>query len=218
MSEDRCPLFGVEHCLLCSGEACNLCGAGCWSNRRDCTHDVMERHEPHDTAITDDECPRCQVALCGEPVLHSYEWTPPPEFLAPTVFWNVAEVRLRMRDYPRELAVEEYPYSKDFVAFASAHDMVWGHVPHIPPDRVRPSLVGHLSLPAPGGGGKRELCSVMLDGHHSALSRIMVRQPVELEVVPEAVLLDCARFSREQLISNPSTPIIVVEGRTASLI
>lgn len=36
-----------EECMVCSGEACNLCGAGCWSNRRDCEHDVIERHEDH---------------------------------------------------------------------------------------------------------------------------------------------------------------------------
>lgn len=40
-----------EDCMMCSGEACNLCGAGCWSNRRDCEHDVMERHEEPSSAI-----------------------------------------------------------------------------------------------------------------------------------------------------------------------
>lgn len=32
-------------CSMCTGSACNKCGAGCWSQRRDCEHDVMERHE-----------------------------------------------------------------------------------------------------------------------------------------------------------------------------
>jgi hypothetical protein len=45
--------FGVPECpsadcLMCTGEACNKCGAGCWSQMRrndECEHDVMERHE-----------------------------------------------------------------------------------------------------------------------------------------------------------------------------
>ena len=37
-----CP--GPE-CKACNGEACDMCGAGCWSNRRDCDHDVLDRHE-----------------------------------------------------------------------------------------------------------------------------------------------------------------------------
>jgi hypothetical protein len=34
-------------CLMCSGAACNKCGAGCWNNDPDlhCEHDVLERHE-----------------------------------------------------------------------------------------------------------------------------------------------------------------------------
>ena len=38
---------------MCSGEACNLCGAGCWnSSVRDCNHDVIERHmDPPEPAI-----------------------------------------------------------------------------------------------------------------------------------------------------------------------
>lgn len=34
-----------EECMMCSGEACWFCGAGCWSHIRNCTHDVMERHQ-----------------------------------------------------------------------------------------------------------------------------------------------------------------------------
>jgi hypothetical protein len=41
--EPACP--GPD-CLLCNGEACNLCGAGCWNNALDlhCEHAVDERH------------------------------------------------------------------------------------------------------------------------------------------------------------------------------
>lgn len=33
-----------DACPYCSGEACNLCGAGCWSHVRDCAHDSFDRH------------------------------------------------------------------------------------------------------------------------------------------------------------------------------
>jgi len=43
-----CP---SEHCWFCTGEACKLCGAGCWDSaprpspgRPLCEHDVTERH------------------------------------------------------------------------------------------------------------------------------------------------------------------------------
>lgn len=47
MPDERNIVTGCanEECRMCSGEACNLCGAGCWSSRRDCEHDVIERHE-----------------------------------------------------------------------------------------------------------------------------------------------------------------------------
>ena len=33
-------------CSMCSGEACQKCGAGCWNfSVTDCEHDVTERHE-----------------------------------------------------------------------------------------------------------------------------------------------------------------------------
>lgn len=43
-----------EDCLMCSGEACNLCGAGCWNNQAPhCDHDVIERHmEPESMNAT----------------------------------------------------------------------------------------------------------------------------------------------------------------------
>lgn len=40
--EPECP--GPD-CLMCSGEACNLCGAGCWNNSAQfCEHASDERH------------------------------------------------------------------------------------------------------------------------------------------------------------------------------
>jgi len=49
--DEICPSTGrttnpwdPDHCGACSGEACFLCGAGYWSNVRDCDHDVIDRH------------------------------------------------------------------------------------------------------------------------------------------------------------------------------
>lgn len=60
MSEPECP--GPD-CMSCSGEACQLCGAGCWNNAgcgHDCEHDVIDRHN-YDPNW---RCLRCQA---GEP-------------------------------------------------------------------------------------------------------------------------------------------------------
>jgi hypothetical protein len=47
MSDDAPECPGPD-CLMCNGEACDKCGAGCWNNDPDrpkCEHDVIERHE-----------------------------------------------------------------------------------------------------------------------------------------------------------------------------
>jgi hypothetical protein len=42
-AEPECP--GPD-CLMCNGEACNLCGAGCWNNAAPfCDHASDERHQ-----------------------------------------------------------------------------------------------------------------------------------------------------------------------------
>jgi hypothetical protein len=46
-------------CLMCNGEACNKCGAGCWEHRipparPPCEHDVDERHEEPDFGLDGD--------------------------------------------------------------------------------------------------------------------------------------------------------------------
>ena len=41
-----CP---SDECLMCTGEACWKCGAGCWNtSAAHCDHDVGERHEDID--------------------------------------------------------------------------------------------------------------------------------------------------------------------------
>jgi hypothetical protein len=39
--EPECP---SASCRMCNGECCLLCGAGCWSDRKDCKHEVLDRH------------------------------------------------------------------------------------------------------------------------------------------------------------------------------
>ncbi len=43
-----CEVTGMGDCLLCTGEACSYCGAGCGNNNpnRNCQHDVCTRHLP----------------------------------------------------------------------------------------------------------------------------------------------------------------------------
>lgn len=54
------PLCPSSDCLMCSGEACDKCGAGCWNNdpkRPRCEHDVLERHEKPREAAKDSPAP-----------------------------------------------------------------------------------------------------------------------------------------------------------------
>lgn len=46
----QCP---GPHCLLCNGEACDLCGAGLSTDidRPRCEHDVLERHQTANTNL-----------------------------------------------------------------------------------------------------------------------------------------------------------------------
>jgi len=37
---------GQESCMMCTGEACRFCGAGCWDDTvKDCQHDIGTRHQ-----------------------------------------------------------------------------------------------------------------------------------------------------------------------------
>jgi hypothetical protein len=42
----------ADSCPMCSGECCNYCGAGCWSNEHNCQHDSLTRHaEPPNSTM-----------------------------------------------------------------------------------------------------------------------------------------------------------------------
>lgn len=58
-NRDReCP---GSDCMMCNGEACKLCGAGCWigSNKPQspCEHDVIERHTDPVFGVPDFQLP-----------------------------------------------------------------------------------------------------------------------------------------------------------------
>ena len=44
VTAEPCLETGKYGCPFCSNEACNLCGAGCWSDVNDCEHDAPDRH------------------------------------------------------------------------------------------------------------------------------------------------------------------------------
>ena len=105
---DPCPETGDDDCLACSGEACWLCGAGCWSDVDDCEHEVVDRHtgkaDPtmtcvceiqnsvvrekgpkrrHNHPITEKtvilECETCGALWCDECKEHDGRWSLPIE-------------------------------------------------------------------------------------------------------------------------------------------
>lgn len=46
LSFAQCTWNGkADSCPMCSGECCNFCGAGCWSNETNCQHDSLTRHQ-----------------------------------------------------------------------------------------------------------------------------------------------------------------------------
>lgn len=55
-----------ENCSMCNGEACALCGAGCWSHTgTNCTHDVLERHTIGGNQAQADEVSRSILSAFG---------------------------------------------------------------------------------------------------------------------------------------------------------
>jgi len=71
----ECP---GEDCPMCNGEACNLCGAGCWggmgfgTTKPRCEHDVIERHKAAaliERLVAADAMPQCSCypTACNDP-------------------------------------------------------------------------------------------------------------------------------------------------------
>lgn len=63
----------LPDCMMCSGECCNLCGAGCWSNVGDCEHDVIDRHlEPIVPRVQPEDVDSCEVLTAVAEVTGGY--------------------------------------------------------------------------------------------------------------------------------------------------
>lgn len=151
-------------------------------------------------------CHRCDIATTTEPVLHSYEWH--HDELNLTLWWNITEVRLLLGN-KAEKHIEHFPYQEGFIELVQAHEISPEHIAHIPADKIRPSLIGDLWLPNKDTG-ECERYTVMLDGHHSAMSRIMQNQTVELDRIPDALMLVTAAMSQEDLMNRD---LIVLESK-----
>lgn len=64
-------------CMMCSGEACNKCGAGCWNNGDPhCDHDVLERHEEPEPEKPSPAAGEGELALA---VREAKEWCQDPD-------------------------------------------------------------------------------------------------------------------------------------------
>lgn len=151
-------------------------------------------------------CHRCDIATTSDPVLHSYEWH--HDELNLTLWWNVTEVRPLLGDNP-EKHIEQFPYQQGFIELVQAHEIFTEHIAHIPPDKIRPSLIGDLWLPNKVTG-ERERYTLMLDGHHSAMSRIMQSQSVELDRIPDELMLLTSAMSHEELMNRN---LLVLESK-----
>lgn len=151
-------------------------------------------------------CQRCDIATTTEPVLHSYEWH--QDELNITLWWNVTEVRLLLGN-KAERHIYQFPYQEGFVDLVHAHEVFSNHIAHIPADKICASLVGDLWLPNKLTGAP-ERYTLMLDGHHSALSRIQQRLPVELEIIPDGLMFATAAMSQEELMDREA---LVLESK-----
>jgi hypothetical protein len=149
-------------------------------------------------------CVRCQIATGKfEQPFNVYEWY--LEQYDQTIFWNVTEVRRRLAERGSSLrASVAAPYPEQFIGMVNAHDVRSEHITHIPIESIQPSLVANLTIPNKITG-ESEIFSVMLDGHHSALSCISRGVPVEVEVVPSELLIEMMRADLPSMLAE-STP------------
>lgn len=147
-------------------------------------------------------CQKCAEARISA-ALRSYEWTPPDFIDAPNLFFNVGEIRLFLSSLGICNIVEEvYPYSEGLFGISRAHEITEKHIDHIPVDKIRPSLIGDLVLPN-RITGYMELCTLMLDGHHSALQCIKENRPVRIEIVPDWIMHRLFYKSWDEMMSSP---------------
>lgn len=160
--------------------------------------------QAHNSIITLPEyCPRCQLYK-GDPegVLHKYEFSPNAkeiEFPNQTLYFNVGEIRLWAASFP--IVYMEPPYDEGFLNVLNWHEYVPGHVDHIPPESIRPSLCCQIEM-------KRKaspifiITNLIVDGHHSAQRRVQQGLPVALQILPHELTKPLIRYSEEELMSQ----------------
>lgn len=149
------------------------------------------------------DCPRCQLYRDAMPgVLHKYEFTPnleEVEYPDHPLFFNVAEIRLLAAQFPIEYI--EPPYDPGFLNVLNWHEYIPGHVDHIPPESIRPSLCCQIEL-KPREGPLFLITNLIVDGHHSAQRRIQQGLPVALQILPYELTKPLIRHSDEELLSQ----------------
>lgn len=153
------------------------------------------------------ECARCKARIEMEiegGLLHHYQYAPNSVYDSPELFFNVAEARLLASPVVYR---EDFPYSEGFVELVSSHEFAPNHWLHIPDDSIRPSLVGCVELKRKDG--VVEPVTLMLDGHHSAVRRIIKGEPVALQYVPTEVMNQIVKHSLEEL---KNSRVLVLEG------
>lgn len=142
------------------------------------------------------KCERCEITK-EHGILHHYEWGNKDNTYH--LFFNVAEIRLAMMPLEIDDVREEpYPYQAGFEKLVNSHEITHDHIAHIPPDRIRPSLIGNMSLINPISG-ESELHTIMLDGHHSALRMMGEKGTVLLEIIPTELMESLTYKTFEEL-------------------
>lgn len=134
-----------DACKMCSGEACNLCGAGCWNRtERNCQHDVIDRHKEVAAPLPEPT---------NDPWDQLYEYSrthDKVEIHGATLFGLITELRAKSSPLP-EIASEPYQNFKhktpcqNFNTYSCncewCHDCGWNKSDHIP-SPVRASNAG----------------------------------------------------------------------------
>lgn len=164
------------------------------------------------------DCVRCNYYEnekgSGKVVMHHYEWTPPDFSVERSMFFNVEEIRFKIRTAScSEIITEQPPYFEDLISLIKAHEMVPEHEYHILREFIKPSLVGNVSFTNRITGAK-ELSTLMLDGHHSALRCMKEGWPVQMEIVPVEIMNFCKYNSHEEMMNSPVVVLRKAGSRT----
>lgn len=153
--------------------------------------------------LAPEDCPRCQLYQEHQGgYLHKYEFAPNSEeveFPDHTLYFNVAEIRLSAA--PFRVVYMEPPYDEAFLNVLNWHEYVPGHIDHIPPESIRPSLCCQIEL-KPKYNPLFLITNLIVDGHHSAKRRIQQGLPVALQILPFELTKSLIRHSEDELMNQ----------------